>query len=485
MDLVEFDIGGTIFKTKRSTLKSIDGSFLSNLDDTKDKYFFDTDPVLFRHVLNAHRKGIIHVPRDVCPLLFKEEILFWKLPLTLVAPCCWKYMYEAESDKDTYKILLQNRNKYDSCNKVDQTKAEACIAHFISSDDEKRTSDRSNTNGIVDGISENEQTMAFRIWLLLDEPGSSTAAKIWCYFYIFMVVLSVVVYIIWLDPSVRVSPYLTKDVELDDVLEDQQLYDYLVYIADINEKIIRLVLLDPHQALLCLDLFCVVFFVLETIVHFLVCPIKRKYFLNVYNWLKIFLCIAMLVSVVLEFRKDLLKVNDYAIGEMYHFFKSCCALRLLLIFRLHKIYDALHIMLLSVRYSVKELLLLLFSFLIAVIVYGCLIFASEIESTMFASPQISMWWSLITMTTIGYGDFYPTTTRGYVVGILCAINGIIVLALPIAAIASTFSNLYSRNAEFQKHLTEVRKQTLDTISKDNIIHHTDDISTVSCEENAK
>jgi hypothetical protein len=179
MDLVEFDIGGTIFKTKRSTLKSIDGSFLSNLDDTKDKYFFDTDPVLFRHVLNAHRKGIIHVPRDVCPLLFKEEILFWKLPLTLVAPCCWKYMYEAESDKDTYKILLQNRNKYDSCNKVDQTKAEACIAHFISSDDEKPTRGGSNNNGNVDGISvEKEQTMAFRIWLLLDEPGSSTAAKV-------------------------------------------------------------------------------------------------------------------------------------------------------------------------------------------------------------------------------------------------------------------------------------------------------------------
>ena len=260
---------------------------------------------------------------------------------------------------------------------------------------------------------------------------------------------------IWLDPSVRVSRYLKKN-EVIDILSNQTVYDLFVHLY--NEKLVLLTESDPHPVLLFTDISCMVFFVLEAVVHFLVCPYKRRYFLNLYNLLKTFLCITMTISTYFEFRKDIFHINNYNVARMYYAFKSFCALRLLLIFRLHKIYDGLHIMLLSLRHSLKELLLLLFSFLIAIVVYGCLIFSSEIESDMFPTTQIAMWWSLITMTTIGYGDFYPTSTWGYVIGVICAINGIIVIALPIAAIASVFNSLYSRNADYRKHLSEVKKQ---------------------------
>ncbi|XP_045176546.2 potassium voltage-gated channel protein egl-36-like [Mercenaria mercenaria] len=461
---VEIDLSGTIFKTKRLTLKAINGSYLSKLNDTVNKYYFDKDPTLFRHILNAHRDGTVHVPRDVCPMLFKKELLFWNIPLSLVAPCCWKYLYEAESDVETFKILLQEENKYDSTNKVDE--AQVGIKQTMFAGDSMTDSE------VIEDVNENQignkRTRASRVWLFLEEPGSSAAAKIWCFFYIFVVILSVVAYIIWLDPSVRVSQYLTKNPKVD-ALANQTIYEYMVYIF--NEKVVLLASTDPHPALLCLDIFCVVFFILEALVHFSMCPDKRNYFLNAYHLLKIFLCISMIISTYFECRKDLLDEHDFRLGEIYHAFKSCYALRLLLIFRLHKIYNGLHIMVLSLRYSVKELLLLGFSFLIAVVVYGCLIFSAEIETDMFPSTQIAMWWSLITMTTIGYGDFYPTTTWGYVVGIVCAINGLIVLALPIAAIASTFSSLYSRNADFQKHMTEVRKQKqILCVEKETLMH---------------
>lgn len=122
-------------------------------------------------------------------------------------------------------------------------------------------------------------------------------------------------------------------------------------------------------------------------------------------------------------------------------------------------------MILSLKHSRKELGLLMFSFVIAVVVYGCLMFSAEIETEMFPSTQIAMWWSLITMTTVGYGDFYPVSTWGYIVGIFCAVNGIIVLALPVAAIASTFSGFYSRNADLQKHIAEVKKQDEKTFTE--------------------
>ena len=47
------------------------------------------------------------------------------------------------------------------------------------------------------------------------------------------------------------------------------------------------------------------------------------------------------------------------------------------------------------------------------------------------------------MTTLGYGDFVPTTTVGYLVGAACAVSGLIFTALPIPIIVNNFALFYS------------------------------------------
>jgi voltage-gated potassium channel len=58
----------------------------------------------------------------------------------------------------------------------------------------------------------------------------------------------------------------------------------------------------------------------------------------------------------------------------------------------------------------------------------------------------SIWWSLVTVTTVGYGDYYPVTTLGRIAAVLIMATGILTLAVVTAQVASSFVDQSSRRA---------------------------------------
>jgi len=62
----------------------------------------------------------------------------------------------------------------------------------------------------------------------------------------------------------------------------------------------------------------------------------------------------------------------------------------------------------------------------------------------FPSIPHAFWWSVVTMTTVGFGDLYPRTWQGRVVSVISMLAGILLIALPVAIIGRNFQDMSRR-----------------------------------------
>ncbi len=89
----------------------------------------------------------------------------------------------------------------------------------------------------------------------------------------------------------------------------------------------------------------------------------------------------------------------------------------------------------------EELILFLFAtaLLLFVTAVGIYYFENPAQPENFKSVFHSMWWAIITLTTVGYGDFYPVTTGGKIFTSLILIIGLGIIAVPTGLIASALT----------------------------------------------
>ena len=85
-----------------------------------------------------------------------------------------------------------------------------------------------------------------------------------------------------------------------------------------------------------------------------------------------------------------------------------------------------------------ELLVAVIIIGIAMVFTACLIFAVEEGKPGFESIPQAMWWSIITLTTVGYGDASPQTPLGQLLAGIVAVMGIAMFALPTSILGAAF-----------------------------------------------
>jgi voltage-gated potassium channel len=119
------------------------------------------------------------------------------------------------------------------------------------------------------------------------------------------------------------------------------------------------------------------------------------------------------------------------------------ALRLMRIFRLAKLGRYLGVMSLFsavARNKREELIMTTFVLVLLLVMTSSLMYFVEgaAQPEAFTSIPATMWWAVATLTTVGYGDIYPITAAGRMLGAVVAVLGIGLFALPTAILGSGF-----------------------------------------------
>jgi voltage-gated potassium channel len=124
-------------------------------------------------------------------------------------------------------------------------------------------------------------------------------------------------------------------------------------------------------------------------------------------------------------------------------------LRLVRLLKISHYSTALEDLIAAVRSESSAFGAALYLFFIALFASSSLMYVVEhhAQPENFASIPTTMWWSLITLTTVGYGDVSPVTPVGKLVGAITAVMGVCVVALLTGIVASAFSNQISRRKE--------------------------------------
>lgn len=170
---------------------------------------------------------------------------------------------------------------------------------------------------------------------------------------------------------------------------------------------------------------CVFVFTIEYLLRIYVADSKPKFIFSFFGIIDLLAILPFYLSFGLDLR-------------------SLRALRFLRLFRILKLVrynKALNHFIRAIKMVKEEIFLFLFITLILIYfsAVGIYYFENEAQPEYFSSIFDSLWWAIITLTTVGYGDVYPITVGGKVFTFFILMIGLGIVAIPTGIISSALT----------------------------------------------
>ena len=190
---------------------------------------------------------------------------------------------------------------------------------------------------------------------------------------------------------------------------------------------------ETRQILRYIEIFTVLIFTVEYLLRIYVSDRKVKFVFSFFGIIDFLAILPFYLAVGVDLR-------------------SLRALRFLRLFRILKLvrYNKAMNQFSRAIKSAKEQILL-FIFITLILIYfaavGIYYFENEAQPEHFSSIFDSLWWAIITLTTVGYGDVYPITVGGKVFTFIILMIGLGIVAIPTGIISSALTNSVDKSEE--------------------------------------
>lgn len=487
-DYVKINISGVTFKTKLETLQRYPQTLLGNhadrakyFDERNGELFFDRHSPTFPSILYFYQSnGRLHKPLAVNMTLFKEELTFFKIKydglLEEAVPIHhranrWSVAAAAAAGPGPEGVTpnsvdpINSNPAYQFNTTKDKPMARNGSGHFnnrrretVSTIDSHAVhklgnapmSQNSSRQSVIstpmvrkDSNMSNQEaekvmfsplpddtkppyqyhtrlkSLQSRIYDLLENPETSLAAKIFSWVSMILIVFSVGTFI------AETMPEYKEDLRRPWKETTTGIFFF------------------------SFETCCIIFFTIELLGRFTTCPKKKKFARNKLN-------IIDLISIVPYYIELIIPKKEDANGDL-NSIGSLVILRVLRLFRVLRIFKLsrhsknMIAFGIALRSSLAELLSLGLFLSIDVVVFASALYYCEMDpdaenpTTKFDSIPASCWWAVVTVTTLGYGDMYPETPLGKVLGTFCVFSGILVIAFQMPIMVAKFTWTFMQN----------------------------------------
>uniref|UniRef100_A0A668RMF8 Potassium voltage-gated channel, subfamily G, member 4b n=1 Tax=Oreochromis aureus TaxID=47969 RepID=A0A668RMF8_OREAU len=397
------------------TLREI-AEFCDDYDSLRHEFFFDRDPLAFQVIFNFLGRGKLRVLQDVCNIALHTELLYWGIDVGQMAPCCYHRMMCSVDE------VVQHQRKEEEWR-------------------ERRRAMRANAE---------QGSLFHKLGEAVENPHSGFAGKVFAFMSVMMVVVTVV--------SLCIS-----------TMPDQQQQESM---GECSQKC---------QNMFLVESVCVAWFTLEFLVRFFHAQSKLEFIQGPLNITDVAAILPYYISLFLEFKDEtahniVAGAGKSTLDKLGLILRVMRALRIMYVMKLARHSMGLQTLGLTMQRSVTDFGLLLLFICVAVALFSPLVHLAESElapnaartpQLKFSSIPASYWWSIISVTTVGYGDMVPHSIPGQVGALIIILAGILILSFPSTSIFHTFNRTYNELKEEHKRLW---KEERSADNHPNIVH---------------